>query len=57
MFREECPFCGAYIHPIKRGSIKKCPACGREWYEVGGGGRTAKTGGDDGGGLYPSIPA
>jgi len=47
-FKEECPFCGAYIHPMKRGSIKICPVCGNQWYESGGGGRKTTTGGGGG---------
>ena len=34
---EPCPLCGKRIKPITAGPIKKCPQCGGEWYETGGG--------------------
>jgi len=34
---EPCPFCGARIIPLMIGIFKKCPVCGRMWYDAGGG--------------------
>ena len=39
---EPCPFCGKRIVPIRDGVFKRCPECGRRWYESGGGGRHAR---------------
>ena len=39
---EPCPFCGKRIEPIRDGIFKRCPECGRRWYEGGGGRRNRR---------------
>ena len=39
---EPCPFCGRRIEPIREGIFKRCPVCGRKWYESGGGRRNRR---------------
>jgi len=34
---EPCPFCNARIVPLMIGIFKKCPVCGRMWYDAGRG--------------------
>jgi len=48
---EPCPFYGARIIPLMIGIFKKCPVCGRMWYDAGGGRIIRKRYGYGGGGA------
>ena len=48
---EPCPFCGARMVPLMIGIFKKCPVCGRMWYDAGGGRTIRKRYGYGGGGA------